>query len=586
MKEKGKLKVLGVNEEMSGSRMHRVVLPIMALNGEKVVINDEEVVIEATIITCENGNVTLTEEMFKEYDVVYCTWIPRNPAWQISVFKSQYSTKYILDMDDVIPDHKHAYYTEELKKESQIRILKLIMEADSVVVATKEIASYLRNETKYIHLSPNILPYGTGQFEVKEYVEKEGKLSIGIMANNSHFFDYKEISGIIKKIAGDSEIHKNAKFVLCGYIKGDSISEKIYNMFNCNKAMEVELVDYTSPNNYMELYNKIDILLAPLENNFFNQAKSNLKIAEAACYNIPVIGSELYMKKGLTAYCACQKPTDYYTFIKYFIKNRDKVKELGAKCGEENRKDAGDFSYRIEGIKNLLATIYNAEFEKERWVSPEGLELYGITYGSGQYTEYIPYDNSYINSIEQKSYLFEYNPIIDIINNKLSESTKYVGIFSWKFPMKTGLSKEIVYKAFNQNKEADVIGLCPQYFVGNYLSFTEEQHPGFMELFNLMCSDLGLEIKEPKNVVYSNMFIAKKQIYTKFVTEIIKPAIELMETKYKDLAWKDADYKSGVNTEALKSYTGLNFYTLHTFILERLLSIWLENNTQITFKQV
>lgn len=212
-------------------------------------------------------------------------------------------------------------------------------------------------------------------------------------------------------------------------------------------------------------------------------------------------------------------------------------------------------------------------------------KIYSIIYDTQQITEYEKYFNK-VKTIEDKSYLFEYNCIIDIIDNfKIDDD--YLGIFSHKFPFKTGLFKKKLYWLLENNPDFDIYGLCLQYNLrGKYLDFTEKVHPGFKELFYPLCKDLGLEVKEPEYVIYSNFVIMKTDIYRDYVNTIIKPAIYLLETKYKDLAWKDANYTSGLKGDELKQQTGLGFYTFHTFILERMFSIWLENNQNIKFKQI
>jgi hypothetical protein len=96
-----------------------------------------------------------------------------------------------------------------------------------------------------------------------------------------------------------------------------------------------------------------------------------------------------------------------------------------------------------------------------------------------------------------------------------------------------------------------------------------------MELFTNICTDLGLKVSEPKHTIYSNFFIAKKDTFTEYKELLIK-AIDLLETKYKEAAWKDSGYKA-LSADKLKIVTGLDYYTMHTFILERLLSVWIDN---------
>ena len=204
-------------------------------------------------------------------------------------------------------------------------------------------------------------------------------------------------------------------------------------------------------------------------------------------------------------------------------------------------------------------------------------KIYSIVYDKNQIAEYEKYDNSHIKTIEQRSYFFEYNVLMDVIDNH-NIAEDYLGIFSYKFPMKTGLFKKKLFKILEQNPNYDIYTFCSNRvkLKGKYLEFTEKVHPGFLDLFNKLCNDLGLVVKEPKYIVYSNFFIAKTEIYKEYMNEIIKPAIELLETKYKQEVWQDSNYK-GLEKDKLKQYTGLDYYPFYTFLCERLFSIWIEN---------
>ena len=214
------------------------------------------------------------------------------------------------------------------------------------------------------------------------------------------------------------------------------------------------------------------------------------------------------------------------------------------------------------------------------------LKIYSIVYNNEQIVEYEKYDNSNIKTIEQRSYLFEYNPIIDIIQNNNFKKDDLIGIFSWKFPYKTLIFKKKLEWLIENNKDFDVYGLCKPIEKGRFLQWTEKQHKGFLPLFQNICKDLKLECKEPSKIIYSNFFVAKYEIYRDFVNNIICPAIILLETKYKEEAWKDSNYKSGVESIKLKEISGLSYYPMHVFILERLISLFLENNKKLKFKQL
>lgn len=206
-------------------------------------------------------------------------------------------------------------------------------------------------------------------------------------------------------------------------------------------------------------------------------------------------------------------------------------------------------------------------------------KIYSTVYDKNQIVEYEKYDNSFIKTVEQKSYLFEYNCIVDVIDNhKITED--YLGIFSYKFPMKTGLFKKKLFKILEQNPNYDIYTFCSHRIdlKGKYLQFTEKVHPNFKKCMDIICKEFDIDYKEPKYIIYSNFFIAKTKIYKDYIL-FVKNIIEFMENnnELKNLLWKDFNYKSGLNNELLKQYTGLDFYTGHTFCLERCISLWIEN---------
>jgi hypothetical protein len=198
------------------------------------------------------------------------------------------------------------------------------------------------------------------------------------------------------------------------------------------------------------------------------------------------------------------------------------------------------------------------------------IDIHGICFNETQNTEYHRIDNK-VSTIAEKSYLFEYNVILgtDIVND-------YTGFLGWKFRAKTGMNKRVLFNLLLDNHywNYDIINLCEP-LPKPYLEFTENNHKGFIELFTNLCMDLHLTVKEPKHTIYSNFFIAKKEIFIEYQA-LLKNAIELLETEYVDLAWKDSGYV-GLGTKRLKLATGLEYYTFHTFILERLLSVWIDN---------
>ena len=412
------------------------------------------------------------------------------------------------------------------------------------------------------------------------------KIGIGLWGSSSHFNDWFMLKGVIKKIASDIEIQKKCRFVLAGYIEGDKEWQKIINMLQVHKNMEVLLIPAKPIDSYMEMLEDIDICIQPLQDNFFNRAKSALKLAECSQKDILFITSPLYKEKELTACLIANTPSEYYSWIKWCLKD-DNLEVYRRKLSAINRKES-NFPLKIDRLRQAIEIVLN---RKEK--TPENLKIFSITYDNSQFGEYTNYDNSHIRTVEQKSYLFEYNPIQDIIANRVDnlKDEDYLGIFSYKFPLKSQISSKMLYKLFEEQQgDSDVYGFSPSlknWGVGNndFLKWTEYQHPGFMELFNKIAERLGLEVKETGNVVYSNFMVMKKKYWIDYVNNYIKPAISLMEGEFKELAIRDAKYKGGLPSEKLKEVTGADVYFFHTFILERLINLYISQKG-LKFKQV
>lgn len=209
------------------------------------------------------------------------------------------------------------------------------------------------------------------------------------------------------------------------------------------------------------------------------------------------------------------------------------------------------------------------------------VKIYSITYSRHQPYEYDCYDNSHIRTPEQRSYLFENNVIIDVIDNHYDNIKElYLGIFSWKFGMKTGIFPKKLYWLLEKNPDYDVYNFCRPLSMP-YMVFTEKVHPGFLERFTYLIHKLGISFSEPKNVVYSNFFIARKEIYKDFVDNWIKPSIEIIhqDQEFYDKMMMPCNYK-GLPQDKLKEFTGLDHYNYVTFVLERLFSIYLEQHKE------
>lgn len=563
-----RIKILAITDE-SGSKYHRIRLPLELISLDQV---------ECRLIKFGQ----MKKEDLEWCDIFFFNGIIDLMPHNLSLLRAQYGFKIIMDVDDfwelpeVFPDRK------SIMESKKYRIDQMII-ADCIFTTTERLAQHIINSeyNENVHVIPNRIPFGYGQFvgkpnqSLEMLKSRNDTIHVGICGSLSHYTDYKLLITAMNKISKDKELRNKIKFVIAGYDdRSSSDWKQIINIFN---GMDSVALLHKSADNYMELYDDIDILLAPLVDNEFNSCKSDLKLQEALCKGINVISTGMYFHaiNSLIKYDMVFKTDDWINGIKNY---------------KSTFKSSIAYPYSTFADENDKRLFYFRDTLSFKKPQPEDIKIFSVIYKTSQITEYPKVLND-IQTKERKSYLFEYNPMISILQNGTYNDDDFIGIFSHKFSHKTLMSRHVLLRELEQRAywNYDVIGLCDQNkkFIKKkrYYRYSEIVHPGFMELFEKICQELKLSIQEPKKIVYSNFFIAKYSFWKEYVI-IIKKAIELMEGPYRDLAWKDSNYKSGLQQPELHKQTGLDYYPMHTFILERLLSAYLTTHPEVKFDQL
>lgn len=191
--------------------------------------------------------------------------------------------------------------------------------------------------------------------------------------------------------------------------------------------------------------------------------------------------------------------------------------------------------------------------------------IYGITYGDKK-TEFIEYRNNFT----EKLWRFENNPMLDIVDNMISDlgDEDYLGILSWKFHQKSGLSKEGLIAKLNGSP--DVFNLSKHIPLNyTFMDWSDEGHKGIRDFVISCCEHVGLKYNnDPEYIVYANQFIAKKSIYVDYINRVIKPSLELLEGEMWEQVNKDPGYT--------RSLPGVH-YNYIPFILERMMMQYIDN---------
>lgn len=208
--------------------------------------------------------------------------------------------------------------------------------------------------------------------------------------------------------------------------------------------------------------------------------------------------------------------------------------------------------------------------------------IYGITYGNKQ-TEYIPFQNTF----HLKAWRFEYNPMLHIVNNMVSDmaGNDLLGIVSWKFGQKSKLSKQQVMAICDaeDSKDTELINFSPD--LGNpagYACFMDWSAAGHGETLRYLikecCRLLGWQYYNyPQHVVYANMFVARVGVYREYMHAVSR-CIDFLESE--SMWWlvnTDAAYTAGNAKVELKRNLGLDFYNYLPFVLERMTMQFIAN---------
>ena len=439
-----KLKILGIIESISGSRYHRIQLILEALQ-EKGLIDVKFIDLK------ELDNIDLT--IFEDVDIVYSTWLLPFNCVDISLWKERFNFKIISDFDDTIMSEETIKYYQQWANQ--------IVVSDYITCTNPLLGLEISKFTDKIYTLPNYLPLNEGQFNI-ETKKRDGLLKIGLIGSESHHKDFMLFKPILNRLAKNKEIVDNCEFIIAGW-KPSAKWNKVVDVFKKKKGIKYRVSEGVNTDSYMTLYNEIDVVCQPLESTIFNKNKSGLKVIESSIKGCVFVGDEMYAHKEFPHVLVAKTPLEYENIILELLKdgNFEKVsKELSTKNLELNNWQ-GRMDYTME--------LFNLVDGSERKVLPDNVDLYSIKYNEEQIVEYTPY----FNETKEKAWRFEYNPIMDIVSKSEKE---YIGVFSHKFPHKTGMYKNAVIKSLEQAnyQEYDVINFSPKYWksVTDYLHFS------------------------------------------------------------------------------------------------------------------
>lgn len=297
------------------------------------------------------------DEKLKEYQIaVLCREISADGSGVKTIQRLQgLGVKVVLDVDDywVLPKW-HPLYRAYANFNIPEQIVNNIRVANYVTTPNKRLASFIKMINDKVLYLPNVPDTNQPQFKRNEIISN--RLRFGWVGGVFHRLDIEPMERSFTKLWKDETIKDKWQVCLGGFNPNGEYKaiEKIFsNNFKQLKYDYKEYLNKDTPmlahimNNepykrlwakqadqYVSMYNEIDVALVPLRQNDFNECKSALKIVEAAAMGCGVIASNVYpynelLNEGNSIKIGTYNPhKEWYEAMKWAANNPDKVSIL------------------------------------------------------------------------------------------------------------------------------------------------------------------------------------------------------------------------------------------------------------------
>lgn len=227
--------------------------------------------------------------------------------------------KMVMDLDDslVIPK---GHMLEGIFESGIREHLKWFLEhSDLVTTTTPALQVELSQYNDNVHIIPNGLPYDEGQFVLTR--DRYSKTPLVWAGSETH----KQDLAILPDFGKD--------LTICGFRRDSEVlSSREWSLIRENVAPTCVYEGVRPYANYMESYDGHQISLAPLIDNVFNNAKSNLKILEAGAKGLPLICSpreNYHTQEFKDLLFFAETPSEWKDVTEYLLSAPDVCMEKG-----------------------------------------------------------------------------------------------------------------------------------------------------------------------------------------------------------------------------------------------------------------
>ena len=264
------------------------------------------------------------------------------------------------DTDDLLTDLYEGHRLYGTYKERNLEeITKFIYNnADLVTVTQRKFAERVKPFCGgVLAIVKNAIDYDLPSWCVpKSKPRKKNIIRIGWAGGIHHEEDVKEFAGVphmVNQRVGRENVHWGFYGAPLAVKDGDK-NEWQHQVWRNYKKMLLrgysgpsnwQIYNALPPDNYGGLYSNVDLAIAPLQMNAFNDSKSEIKIAECGRYKIPLIASDVgcydeTIVNGKTGYLipANAPKSEWVKILTKCIKNPNHIKDMGEALHEVTEK--------------------------------------------------------------------------------------------------------------------------------------------------------------------------------------------------------------------------------------------------------
>jgi glycosyltransferase involved in cell wall biosynthesis len=224
-----------------------------------------------------------------------------NTNWhhRVGMILKEAGKKVVFDNDDtVLLDESHAFnqldergFLQNKEKMNNV-INNFIINSDLVTASTETLANEYRKINKNVVVLPNCV--NPEDWPTEPLKNETDIVRIGLIGSSAYHCDFEPLQDLIRKLSED----KRVQLVLFGLHSRekrgsnplvDKVHYKEYMFWDTIKNLEH--VSWCPMENYIDELEqlKLDMVIIPRRDNYFNKCKSNVKYLECSMLEIPVI---------------------------------------------------------------------------------------------------------------------------------------------------------------------------------------------------------------------------------------------------------------------------------------------------------